>query len=130
MSSFRSFEEIKAWQVSRELAKEIYKITSTAMFAADRGLKYQIRRAAVSVVSNIAEGFERGGNKEFIQFLFQAKGSCGEVRAQLYLCRDLGYMNEETFQNLRSLVMRASEMIWGMIRYLKVSELKGTKYTV
>jgi len=128
MGGFKSFEEITAWQVARELVREIYKVTSNGRFAKDYGLKDQIRRAAVSIISNIAEGFERGGNKEFIQFLFLAKGSCGEVRTQLYLSRDLEYMTEETFQNLRSVVVRTSELIWGLIRYLKETELKGTKF--
>jgi four helix bundle protein len=128
MAGFRSFEEITAWQVARELVREIYKVTSSGDFAKDYGLKDQVRRAAVSVVSNIAEGFERGGNKEFIQFLYLAKGSCGEVRTQLYLSRDLGYLTEETFQNLRQIAARTSELIWGLIRYLKETELKGNKF--
>jgi four helix bundle protein len=128
MGAFRSFEEITAWQVARELVREIYQATGSGKFAADFGLKDQIRRAAVSVVSNIAEGFERGGNKEFIQFLYHAKGSCGEVRTQLYLSRDLEYLTEDTFQDLRQVVVRISELIWGLIRYLKASELRGDKY--
>lgn len=128
MGAFRSFEEITAWQVARELVREIYKATGSGKFAADFGLRDQIRRAAVSVVSNIAEGFERGGNKEFIQFLYHAKGSCGEVRTQLYLSRDLEYLTEDTFQDLRQVVVRISELIWGLIRYLKASELRGDKY--
>ena len=128
MGGFRSFEEITAWQQGRELVREVYRVTSTGSFRKDYGLKDQIRRAAVSVVSNIAEGFERGGNKEFIQYLYHAKGSCGEVRTQLYVSRDLEYPSEDTFKQLRKLTIRTSELIWGLIRYLKESELKGNKY--
>ena len=94
----------------------------------DFGLKDQVRRAAVSVISNIAEGFERSGNKEFIQFLYYAKGSCGEVRTQLYLSFDLNYLTEDTFQRLHELVKRTSELISGLIRYLGKSEMKGNKF--
>jgi four helix bundle protein len=128
MGGFRSFEEITAWQQGRELVREVYRVTSTGSFRKDYGLRDQIRRAAVSVVSNIAEGFERGGNKEFIQYLYHAKGSCGEVRTQLYVSRDLEYLSEDTFKQLRKLTIRTSELIWGLIRYLKESELKGNKY--
>ena len=128
MGGFRSFEEITAWQQGRELVREVYRVTSTGSFRKDYGLRDQIRRAAVSVVSNIAEGFERGGNKEFIQYLYHAKGSCGEVRTQLYVSRDLEYLSEDTFKQLRKLTIRTSELIWGLIRYLKSSELKGNKY--
>ena len=128
MGGFRSFEEITAWQQGRELVREVYRVTSTGSFRKDYGLRDQIRRAAVSVVSNVAEGFERGGNKEFIQYLYHAKGSCGEVRTQLYVSRDLEYLSEDTFKQLRKLTIRTSELIWGLIRYLKESELKGNKY--
>lgn len=84
----KRFEDIEAWQFSRELAKQIYGGTKQGQFAHDYGLKDQIQRAAVSIMSNIAEGFERGGNKEFLNFLSIAKGSCGEVRSQLYVAFD------------------------------------------
>jgi four helix bundle protein len=105
-SAVRSFEDLVAWQVARELVREIYRETSSGNFARDFGLRDQIRRASVSVISNIAEGFERGGNKEFIQFLYHAKGSCGEVRTQLYVAWDLDYLTEDAFQGFHFHVER------------------------
>ena len=128
MAGIRSFEDLDVWQLARKLVGEIYGTTASGPFMKDFGLRDQIRRAAVSVISNIAEGFERGGDKEFVQFLSQAKGSCGEVRTQLYLSRDLGYLTEDTFLRLRELTSRTGEMISGLIRYLKGSRLKGEKF--
>ena len=94
-----SFEELKIWQNARELTKEIYAITRLPEFSKDYRFVGQITAAMGSVMDNIAEGFERDGNKEFLQFLSIAKGSCGEVRSQIYRAYDVGYINEETFQN-------------------------------
>jgi len=88
----------------------------------------QIRRASISILSNIAEGFERGGNKEFIPFFYIAKGSCGEVRAQLYIAKDQNYITDEQFHDLTSQSLRISKMIAGFISYLKRSTYKGTKH--
>ncbi len=93
MATFKKFEDIKAWQKSRELTNEIYEATAQGDFARDFGLKDQIRRAAVSIMSNIAEGFERSGTGEFVQFLAIAKGSSGEVRSQLYVALDQQYLS-------------------------------------
>ena len=90
----RSFQDLIAWQKARILTAKIYRITSEGAFARDFGLKDQIRRAAVSVMSNIAEGFERGRPTEFHQFLSIAKGSCAELRSQLYVAVDAGYLNK------------------------------------
>ena len=105
-----------------------YKITENESLRKDFGLKDQIRRASISVISNIAEGFERNGNKEFIQFLSIAKGSAGEVRAQLYIIKELNFINEEEFVLLYEKVTQVSKMLSGFINYLKQSELKGTKF--
>src|ERR1044071_8834864 len=88
MSTFQSFEDIEAWQKARELTRRVYEVSEVGAFARDFGLRDQIRRASVSALSNIAEGFERSGTGEFIQFLSAAKGSAGEVRAQLYVALD------------------------------------------
>ncbi|MEA2084022.1 MAG: four helix bundle protein [Thermodesulfobacteriota bacterium] len=89
MAKIGKFEDIEAWKKARELTKEIYVISNEGPFARDFGLRDQVRRAAVSVMSNIAEGFDRGGNRELIQFLYIAKGSAAEVQAQLYVALDV-----------------------------------------
>ncbi|HET6271376.1 MAG TPA: four helix bundle protein [Bacteroidota bacterium] len=94
MASFRTFEEIEAWKKSRELVRAIYQATSLGAFSTDYGLRDQIRRASVSIMSNIAEGFEREGTREFVQFLSMAKASAGEVRSQLYVAPDQGYIGQ------------------------------------
>ncbi len=99
MAKIDRFEDIKAWQKARELNKEIYKISNNTLFEKDFGLKDQIRRASVSVLSNIAEGFERNGSKEFKQFLSIAKGSSGEVRAQLYVALALVLLPKMILKN-------------------------------
>ena len=105
----------------------VYEITQDGAFARDFGLRDQIRRAAVSVMSNIAEGFGRGGNREFIQFLATAKGSAGEVRAQLYVAKDQGFLNEEQFLNVYDLTQQISRQLSAFIKYLQNSESKGAK---
>jgi four helix bundle protein len=129
MGKINGFEDILAWQKARQLNKEIYKISNNELFNRDFGLKDQIRRASVSILSNIAEGFERNGSKEFKQFLSIAKGSAGEVRAQLYVALDLGYINKEEFELISGLVIETSKMISGLINYLANSELKGVKFS-
>jgi four helix bundle protein len=128
MAKINSFEEIQAWQKARELNKEIYKISNKGSFNKDFGLRDQIRRASISILSNIAEGFERNGSKEFKQFLSIAKGSAGEVRAQLYVALDLEHITKEEFEKLNRLVLDTSKMTSGFINYLRDSELKGAKF--
>jgi four helix bundle protein len=122
------FEDIESWKKARTLTSDIYKITATGEFVRDFGLKDQIRRASVSILSNIAEGFERGGDKEFSYFLAIAKGSCGEVRAQLYVALDQRYLSQEVFDQLSSNAAEVGQLLSGFIRYLKGSTLKGNKY--
>jgi four helix bundle protein len=128
MATFQTFEDIEAWQTARELTKKIYRLTSQSEFARDFGLKDQIRRASVSVMSNIAEGFERSGTGEFSHFLAMAKGSAGEVRCQLYVALDQDYLTKETFQPLYGEALRISRMIAGLMEYLRKSGIKGTKF--
>ena len=128
MATFKSFEDIEAWQRSRVLTTSIYKITSQGTFARDFGLRDQIRKASVSIMSNIAEGFERSGTKEFIQFLATAKGSAGEVRAQLYVALDQGYVEQSIFDDLSQSVIKISMMLNGLITYLSRTNFKGTKF--
>ena len=115
MGKINSFEEIKAWEKARGFTKEIYQLN----FESDIDLKRQIRRATVSISSNIAEGFERDTDKEFRRFLFIAKGSAGEVRSQLYLAYDLEYIDEEKFNKLKEEVTKISKLISGFIKYLE-----------
>jgi four helix bundle protein len=128
MASFKSFEEIEAWQISRELTREVYACTNRRNFSRDFGLCDQIRRAAVSVMSNIAEGFERGGNAEFIQFLAIAKGSTGEVESQLYVALDQTYITSDEFQSLKKRISSLKKMLAGFMNYLKRSTLRGLKF--
>lgn len=119
MPGFKQFEDIKAWQTARVLAKSIYTVTANERFKRDFGLTDQIRRAAISILSNIAEGFERETDKEFIRFLYIAKGSAGEVRSQLYIARDLHFITEREFNQLFDHCLKISSMIYNLIKYLK-----------
>jgi four helix bundle protein len=130
MSTFQKFEDIEAWKLARVLANRIYDVTSKTAFSRDYRLRDQIRRASISIVSNIAEGYERDGDKEFLQFLFVAKGSCGEVRAQLYLAHDQQYLSDEEFGELSQKALQLSRVIAGLIKYLRHSDLTGRKYKV
>ena len=128
MARLERFEDVDAWKVARELTKSVYQVTAAGEFARDFGLRDQIRRAAVSILSNIAEGFERGGNKEFLQFLSQAKGSCGEIRAQLYVALDQTYISDVQFQELLEQTIPVSRLIAGLMKYLSTSNMRGSKY--
>jgi four helix bundle protein len=108
------FEDLIAWQKARKLTSEIYKVTSREKFARDYGLKDQIRRAAVSCMSNLAEGFERGGMVEFHRFLVIAKGSCAELRAQLYVAMDVGYIDAVLFGSLIAQAVEVGKIIGGL----------------
>jgi four helix bundle protein len=124
----RRLEDIEAWQKSRELTRIVYQVTSRGEFARDFALRDQIRRSAISVMSNIAEGYERDGDNEFRQFLANAKGSAGETRSHLYVALDAGLISEERFQELYALASECSRLISGFMRYLAQSELRGPKY--
>jgi len=128
MAKIERFEEIDAWKKARELTKIIYEITAQGNIAKDFALKDQLRRASMSIMANIAEGFERGGNKEFRQFLSMAKGSVGEVKAQLYVALDSGQIPLERFNSLMALANETSRLIAGFLRYLKDSDQKGSKF--
>ena len=128
MATIQTFEDIEAWQQARELTRKIYMISNQGAFSKDFGLRDQMRRASVSIMSNIAEGFERGGTGEFMQFLSTAKGSAGEIRAQLYVAVDQSYIDNHTFEELLVLTQRISRMISGLMSYLRTSDMKGPKY--
>jgi len=118
LGAINSFEDILAWQKARELNKEIYQITQLDSFKNDIDFKRQIRRASVSISSNIAEGFDRNTDKEFVHFLFIAKASASEVRSQLYLALDLDYVDEKIFHDLTNKTLELSKLLAGFIKYL------------
>jgi four helix bundle protein len=107
----KDFEGLEIWKEARRLTCEIYNLSKTPTFSKDFGLRNQMQRAAVSIMSNIAEGFERGGNQEFVQFLYVAKGSCGELRSQLYVALDQEYVDQKVADNLLTVLKRLSVMI-------------------
>ena len=130
MSTFRAFEEIEVWQKARELTREIYALTEKGSFSRDFSLKDQIRRACISVMSNIAEGHDRGGTREFVQFLSIAKGSIAEVKSQLYVAMDCGYIERSDFSKLLAEGNEIGRMIGGLMKYLRKSKLRGSKFLV
>ncbi len=129
MAKIERFEDITAWQKARLLTQEVYTASNHAEFARDYPLRDQIRRATLSIISNIAEGFERDGDKEFVQFLSVAKGSCGEVRAQLYVALDQAYLTEERFRQLTELAEEISRLLARFIHYLRDSSKRGWKFS-
>jgi four helix bundle protein len=115
----KRFEEMKVWQDSRMITKHIYQISSMGKFAKDYGLRDQIQRASVSVMSNIAEGYERDSNREFIKFLGYSKGSIGEVRSLLYVALDNEYLTEAKFEELRDESIAISQQLSNFEKYLR-----------
>ena len=128
MATLHSFVDIKAWQKARELVCEIYGASNRGSFSKDGALQKQIRDASVSIMSNIAEGFERNGTAEFVQFLAIAKGSTGEVMSQLYVAIDQHYITNEEFDHLHALARETSRLIGGLMTYLRRSGIKGAKF--
>ena len=119
-----AFEDLQVWKDSRILVKSIYRLTSEGIFNKDFGLKEQIQRASMSIMNNIAEGFERNNNKEYIKFLGYSKGSAGEVRSMLYVATDLGYISKDSFNALYQLSINIIAQLSNFIKYLKSSSVK------
>jgi four helix bundle protein len=130
VATFQKFEEIEAWQIARQLTFEIYGISKKSPFARDFPLQKQIRDASVSVMANIAEGFERSGSGEFQQFLAIAKGSGGEVISHLYVALDQGYINHDEFRRLEKIARDTGRKIGGLMSYIRQSDLRGSKYKI
>ena len=124
----KSFEELDSWKAARTLVKEIYVISNTGHFNMDFPLRDQIRAAAISVMANIAEGFERNNKKEFVYFLGISKGSCGEVRSLIYIALDQNYIGSELFEKMMDLTTKILSLIAGTINYLKKTEIQGLRY--
>ena len=119
MATIERFEDIKGWQSGRELCKMVYAATGSGLFSRDLALRDQIRRAAVSIVSNIAEGFESQSNRSFVRYLYVAKASCGEVRSQAYVALDQGYVSRKVFDTIYAKATETSRLIAGLIAYLQ-----------
>ncbi|MEQ9423306.1 MAG: four helix bundle protein [Cyclobacteriaceae bacterium] len=128
MATIRNFKDIEAWQMSRELSHRIYQATYKEPFSKDFALKDQIRRSSGSIMDNIAEGFERNGRREFIQFLSIAKGSAGELRSQLVRAKDSKYISTDEFNLLDDMTTKVSGKIGAFMNYLKESSIKGSKF--
>jgi four helix bundle protein len=128
MSAIKDFEELTIFQKARELSKKIYPITERGKFKYDTRFVQQIRAAAGSIMDNIAEGFERAGNKEFVNFLYIAKGSCGEVRSQLIRANDVGYLTQEEYDELYNDCRKLSASIMNFAKEIRVSEYTGAKF--
>lgn len=124
MATILKFEDIVAWQKALDLSDLIYEYSNKDKFSKDFGLRDQMRRASISVVSNIAEGFEREGNNQFIYFLIVAKASVGELRAQLYIARNQKYITTEEFEQLNNKAIEVSKTISGFISYLRTQKKK------
>jgi four helix bundle protein len=122
------FEDLKIWQESRKLCKLVFQLSSKGRFKNDYKFQNQIRAAAGSLMDNIAEGFERGGKNEFIQFLYISKGSCSETRSQAHRALDFGYINNTEYESLMRQTDDISKQIYGLISYLKTTSYKGKKY--
>ncbi len=119
---------MEAWKIARELTRNVYALTRNEPFSKDFGLRDQICRSTVSIMSNVAEGFERDGDKEFANFLSIAKGSAGETRSLLYVALDQSYISEAEFQTASAKAIENSRVISGLSGYLRQSDLKGRKY--
>ncbi len=128
MEKVNKFEDLFIFQKARELCKEIYVITKEGDFKFDTRFVQQIRAAAGSIMDNIAEGYERDGNKELVNFLYIAKGSCGEVRSQIIRASDVGFINNETANKIYNECVDLSKAISSLIKKIKNSDIQGIKY--
>ncbi|HVZ65947.1 MAG TPA: four helix bundle protein [Lacunisphaera sp.] len=128
MATIRRFEDLEGWKKAREQSREIYGLTRAGPLARDFALRDQIRRATISVMANVAEGFGRGRNREFIQFLGHARGSAAEVKSHLYLALDSEAIAQPVFDRLYRLASESEALISGLMRYLQNSDSRGRKF--
>jgi four helix bundle protein len=128
MATFKKFEDIEAWKLAREICKEVHEIISVGMLAKDFELRGQMKRSSGSMMDNIAEGFERDGVREFIQFLAIGKASSGELKSQLYRTLDNKYIDEKKFETIFSKTDNYGKMVGKLINYLNTTDIKGAKF--
>lgn len=128
MATIKAFEDLDIWQKAREICKAVWIMMEETTLSKDYGLKNQMNTSSGSIMDNIAEGFERNGNREFIQFLSISKASCGELRSQLCRAHDRKHINEEQFKVLKEQTITESKMISSFITYLVNTEIKGSKF--
>lgn len=128
MATIKSFEDLEIWQLARDICRMVYSLTQKEQFKRDFSLVDQVRRSSGSIMDNIAEGFEREGNKEFINFLSIAKGSAGETRSQIYRALDQSYISSDEFNSLKDNLIELSTKIKRLMDYLKKSDYKGNKF--
>src|ERR1044071_5668295 len=128
MATFKSFTEMEVWKIAREFSNEIFHLTLQGSFVKDFALKDQINRSSGSIMDNIAEGFERGGRKEFVNFLSYSKGSCGESLSQLYRALDRRHISLADFDSLKAKDEHLARMLTGFVRYLNSSHIEGNKF--
>jgi four helix bundle protein len=119
MARIERFEDIEAWKEARGLSREIYRVTGQGTFTKDFGLRDQLQRASVSIMANIAEGFDGGSNREFVKFLGYALRSTTEVQSHLYVASDQGYIDQREFKSLYELSVKVKNLISGFLRYLR-----------
>ncbi len=117
--SYQEFRELRVWQEAKQLAIQIYKITGNGGFSKDYGLRDQVQRAAVSIASNIAEGYERSSNKDFVRYLLIAKGSLSELRTQLEIAREIGYIDKKVFEKIEDQCKKITAMLIKLIKARK-----------
>ena len=122
------FEDLEIWKLAREICKDIWHCIETTSLSNDYGLKNQMNTSSGSIMDNIAEGFERNGNREFLQFLSIAKASCGELRSQLHRCFDRKHITQDEFERIQSKTILEGKKIGAFMTYLKKTERKGSKY--
>ena len=122
---YQEFKELKVWQEARDLAVQVYRVTARAKFSKDYGLRDQVQRAAVSIASNIAEGYERGGDKEFVRYLLVAKGSVSELRTQMEIAVSIGYMDQNAFDQIEDKCKKVTGMLVNLIKARKERYSEG-----
>ena len=128
MATIKKFEDVEAWVKARSISKDVFILSKKGDFAKDFRFRDQINSSSGSIMDNIAEGFDRGGKAEFVNFLSYSKGSCGELKSQLYRALDREYINNDSFNDLYNRTDEVGKMIGGLMTYLNESELKGQKF--